>query len=42
MQVYKIMHGLWGMGRMICTKYLVVVHNEVPGLPWEVVSVIVF
>jgi 4-hydroxy-3-polyprenylbenzoate decarboxylase len=29
MQAYKIMHGLWGMGQMMFTKYLVVVdvHN---------------
>lgn len=25
MQAYKIMHGLWGMGQMMFTKYLVVV-----------------
>ena len=24
MQAYKIMHGLWGMGQMMFTKYLVV------------------
>ena len=25
MQAYKIMHGLWGMGQMMFTKYIVVV-----------------
>ena len=29
MQAYKIMHGLWGMGQMMFTKYLVVVDAEV-------------
>jgi hypothetical protein len=29
MQAYKIMHGLWGMGQMIFTKYLVVVDADV-------------
>jgi 4-hydroxy-3-polyprenylbenzoate decarboxylase len=29
MQAYKIMHGLWGMGQMMFTKYLVVVDNDV-------------
>jgi 4-hydroxy-3-polyprenylbenzoate decarboxylase len=29
MQAYKIMHGLWGMGQMMFTKYLVVVDDEV-------------
>jgi 4-hydroxy-3-polyprenylbenzoate decarboxylase len=29
MQAYKIMHGLWGMGQMMFTKYLVVVDEEV-------------
>jgi 3-polyprenyl-4-hydroxybenzoate decarboxylase len=24
MQAYKIMHGLWGMGQMMFTKYIVV------------------
>ena len=24
-QAYKIMHGLWGMGQMMFTKYIVVV-----------------
>ena len=24
MQAYKIMHGLWGMGRMMFTRYLIV------------------
>ena len=28
-QAYKIMHGLWGMGQMMFTKYLVVVDDEV-------------
>ena len=28
MQAYKIMHGLWGMGQMMFTKYLVVVDDE--------------
>ena len=25
---YKIMHGLWGMGQMMFTKYLVVVDDD--------------
>jgi len=29
MQAYKIMHGLWGMGEMMFTKYVVVVDDEV-------------
>ena len=29
MQAYKIMHGLWGMGQMMFTKYLVVVDSDV-------------
>ncbi|HWL52465.1 MAG TPA: UbiD family decarboxylase [Chthoniobacteraceae bacterium] len=29
MQAYKIMHGLWGMGQMMFTKYLVVVDHDV-------------
>ena len=29
MQAYKIMHGLWGMGQMMFTKYLVVVDEDV-------------
>lgn len=29
MQAYKIMHGLWGMGQMMFTKYLVVVDQDV-------------
>ena len=29
MQAYKIMHGLWGMGQMMFTKYLVVVDENV-------------
>jgi 4-hydroxy-3-polyprenylbenzoate decarboxylase len=29
MQAYKIMHGLWGMGQMMFTKYIVVVDNDV-------------
>ncbi len=29
MQAYKIMHGLWGMGQMMFTKYMVVVDEEV-------------
>ncbi|HTG45043.1 MAG TPA: UbiD family decarboxylase [Verrucomicrobiae bacterium] len=29
MQAFKIMHGLWGMGQMMFTKYLVVVDEEV-------------
>lgn len=29
MQAYKIMHGLWGMGQMMFTKYLVVVDDDV-------------
>ena len=28
MQAYKIMHGLWGMGQMMFTKYLIVVDDE--------------
>ena len=28
MQAYKIMHGLWGMGQMMFTKYLVVVDAD--------------
>lgn len=29
MHAYKIMHGLWGMGQMMFTKYMVVVDHEV-------------
>jgi 4-hydroxy-3-polyprenylbenzoate decarboxylase len=29
MQAYKIMHGLWGMGQMMFTKYIVVVDTGV-------------
>jgi 4-hydroxy-3-polyprenylbenzoate decarboxylase len=29
MQAYKIMHGLWGMGQMMFTKFLIVVDAEV-------------
>ncbi len=29
MQAFKIMHGLWGMGQMMFTKYLVVVDEDV-------------
>ncbi len=29
MQAYKIMHGLWGMGQMMFSKYIVVVDAEV-------------
>lgn len=29
MQAFKIMHGLWGMGQMMFTKYLVVVDHDV-------------
>jgi 4-hydroxy-3-polyprenylbenzoate decarboxylase len=29
MQAYKIMHGLWGMGQMMFTKYFVVVDEDV-------------
>ena len=29
MQAYKIMHGLWGMGQMMFTKYMVVVDEDV-------------
>jgi len=29
MQAYKVMHGLWGMGQMMLTKYLVVVDDDV-------------
>jgi len=28
MQAYKIMHGLWGMGQMMFTKYIVVVDDD--------------
>jgi 4-hydroxy-3-polyprenylbenzoate decarboxylase len=29
MQAYKVMHGLWGMGQMMFTKYIVVVDDHV-------------
>jgi 4-hydroxy-3-polyprenylbenzoate decarboxylase len=29
MQAFKIMHGLWGMGQMMFTKYMVVVDHDV-------------
>jgi 4-hydroxy-3-polyprenylbenzoate decarboxylase len=29
MQAYKIMHGLWGMGQMMFTKYMVIVDDHV-------------
>jgi 4-hydroxy-3-polyprenylbenzoate decarboxylase len=29
MQAYKIMHGMWGMGQMMFTKYIVVVDADV-------------
>ena len=29
MQAYKLMHGLWGMGQMMFTKYIVVVDADV-------------
>jgi 4-hydroxy-3-polyprenylbenzoate decarboxylase len=29
MQAFKVMHGLWGMGQMMFTKYLVVVDEDV-------------
>ena len=29
MQAYKIMHGLWGMGQMMFTKYIVAVDDDV-------------
>jgi 4-hydroxy-3-polyprenylbenzoate decarboxylase len=29
MQAYKIMYGLWGMGQMMFTKYLIVVDDDV-------------
>jgi 4-hydroxy-3-polyprenylbenzoate decarboxylase len=29
MQAYKIMHGLWGMGQMMFSKYIVVVDEQV-------------
>ena len=29
MQAYKIMHGLWGRGQMMFTKYLIVVDDDV-------------
>lgn len=35
MQAYKTMHGLWGMGQMMFTKYIVVVDDDMgtPSLP---------
>lgn len=29
MQAYKVMHGLWGMGQMMFTKYFVIVDEDV-------------
>jgi len=29
MQAYKIMHGLWGMGQMMFSKYIVIVDHDV-------------
>jgi 4-hydroxy-3-polyprenylbenzoate decarboxylase len=29
MQAYKVMHGLWGMGQMMFTKYIIVVDHDV-------------
>ena len=29
MQAFKIMHGLWGMGQMMFTKYIIVVDADV-------------
>jgi 4-hydroxy-3-polyprenylbenzoate decarboxylase len=29
MQAYKVMHGLWGMGQMMFSKYIVVVDDDV-------------
>ena len=29
MQAFKIMHGLWGMGQMMFTKYIVVVDDDI-------------
>jgi len=29
LQAYKIMHGLWGMGQMMFTKYIIVVDDDV-------------
>ncbi|HVM50626.1 MAG TPA: UbiD family decarboxylase [Candidatus Acidoferrum sp.] len=29
MQAFKVMHGLWGMGQMMFTKYIVVVDDDV-------------
>lgn len=29
MQAYKVMHGLWGMGQMMFSKYIVAVDEEV-------------
>ncbi len=29
LQAYKVMHGLWGMGQMMFTKYIVVVDHDV-------------
>ena len=29
MQAYKVMHGLWGMGQMMFTKYIIVVDEDV-------------
>jgi 4-hydroxy-3-polyprenylbenzoate decarboxylase len=35
MQAYKIMHGLWGMGQMMFTKYIVVVDGPCGRPPCE-------
>src|SRR5207253_7807677 len=29
MQAFKVMHGLWGMGQMMFTKYIIVVDDDV-------------
>ena len=29
LQAYKVMHGLWGMGQMMFTKYIIVVDDDV-------------
>ena len=29
MQAYKIMHGLWGMGQMMFTKYRIMADDDV-------------
>jgi len=29
MQAYKVMHGLWGMGQMMFSKYIIIVDDDV-------------